>query len=144
MGRFINIFSGPDGLAMHMTGAPFIQACDDCPTFVLLLNGELEVNGGNLSSGQLEYCVTGPDIRYTPDRNSRGIVVSVQREFIRGANGCLAIPEESRIRTIGENDRAMLEHYFDALMEERQGSDLDGSAVSLVNALLVRLAWILV
>ena len=143
MGRFINIFSGPDGLAMHMTGAPFIQACDECTVFFLLLDGELEVNGGNLSSGQLAYCGTEPDIRYIPDRNSRGIVMSVPRKYIRGADDRIGIHEESLIRTVGENDRTMLEHYFEILMDERQGSSLDGSTVSLVNALLVRLAGIL-
>ena len=126
-----------------MTGAPFIQACDECTVFFLLLAGSLEVNGNLLSSGQLAYCVTEPDIKYTPDRNSRGIVVRVPQDFIRGADDRIDILEESRIMTLEEKDLTMLEQYFEVLSDERQGSDPDGSAVSLVNALLVRLARIL-
>ena len=47
MGRFINIFFGPGGLSMFVTGAPFVQACQANPAFVLLLDGVLDVNGGN-------------------------------------------------------------------------------------------------
>lgn len=130
-------------MAMHMTGAPFIQACDACPAFIVLLAGSLEVNGNLLSSGQLAYCVTEPDIKYTPDRNSRGIVVRVPQDFIRGADDRIDILEESRIITLEEKDLTMLEQYFEVLSDERQGSGLDGSTVSLVNALLVRMARIL-
>lgn len=67
----------------------------------------------------------------------------VPQDFIRGANDRIDILEESRIITLEEKDLTMLEQYFEVLSDERQGSGLDGSTVSLVNALLVRMARIL-
>ena len=128
---------------MSVTSTPLGHACDNWPTFVLLLDGGLEVNDARLSSGQLACFVTHPVIRYSSVFKSKGIVVNVSREFIRGADNRIAIPEEYRIMTLGENDFAILKKYFDIFMDERQGRDLDDSTVSLIKALLVRLARIL-
>lgn len=143
MGRFINIFSEQDVLSMYVTGTPLERACHNCPAFVLLLDGGLEVMDAHLSSGQLAFCVENQNIRYFHGRKSKGIVVNVSSEFIHCADSRFDVPEEFRIRTLGENDFAILKKYFDIFMDERQGRDLDDSTVSLIKALLVRLARIL-
>ena len=143
MGRFINIFSEQEDLSMYVTSAPLRQTCNGCPTFILLLDGGLEVNGVFLSSGKLAYNLTEPDIICTPDGNFKGLIMNMSLEFIRGVIDGFDAPKGFRIRRLGEMDLAMTKLYFDALMDERPGKDLDASTVSLVKAILVRFDEIL-
>ena len=83
--------------------------------------------------------MTAPDMRYVIDMESRAIGVSVPRGLIRG----IAVPGESRVITLREDDLAMLDKYYEVLIDERQGRDLDDSTISLIKALLVRLIRIL-
>lgn len=140
MKQFVNIRSEHDGrLSLMVTRRPTGNVGHDYVFFIILLDGGLEANDIQLSYGQLACCMTALDIKYVIDMESRGIGVSVPRGLIRG----IAVPDESSVITLKENDLAMLDKYYKLLMDERQGRDLDDSTVSLIKALLVRLARIL-
>lgn len=139
MKQFVNIRSEHDGrLSLKVTRRPTENVLGR-DYVVIILDGGLEVNDVHLSSGQLAYCMTAPDMRYVIDMESRAIGVSVPRGLIRG----IAVPGESRVITLREDDLAMLDKYYEVLIDERQGRDLDDSTISLIKALLVRLIRIL-